>query len=522
MPAERISMRKLKEVLRLRFGAQLSFPQIAASLKMSAGAAHKIIKSAEAAGLNWDLVAALEDAEVEKIIYGHLAGVAESAFEELDYSTIYQELKRKGVSLRLLWEEYQAVYGERAYSYTQYCYHYQQWKAKLKLSMRQQHRAGEKLFVDYSGQTMPIIDPATGEMRQAQIFVAVLGASNYTFAEATWTQSLPDWISSHRRAFEYLQGCPEIVVPDNLKSGVSRACRYEPDINPTYANMAAHYNVAVIPARPVHPRDKACVEVGVQIIERWILARLRHQQFFSLGELNKAIRALLEDLNNRPMKKLNTTRRKLYEELEKPVLRPLPVLPYQYCDWQRMRVPLDYHVEAEQHYYSVPHRLVKERVDIRLTKNIVEVFYKGKRVASHARSDVKGGKTTLLEHMPKAHQAHIQWTVSALKKWAMSVGEATTQAVEHLLTANAHPEQGCRRCLGLFSLGSRYTEARLEQACRRALVLGAVSYQSIRSILAKRLDLLPLAEPAEVSAAPVLEHENLRGAAYFHPTELLN
>jgi transposase len=515
-------MRKIREVLRLRLVAQLSFPQIAASLKMSAGAAHKIIKSAEAAGLIWSQVMALEDTELEKIIYGNLAGVAESAYQELDCPTIYQELKRKGVTLSLLWEEYKAVYGERAYSYTQYCYHYQQWKAKLKLSMRQQHRAGEKLFVDYSGQTMPVIDPATGEIRQAQIFVAVMGASNYTYAEATWTQTLPDWIASHIRTFEYLQGCPEIVVPDNLKSGVTKACRYEPDINPTYANLAAHYNVAVIPARPVHPRDKAAAEVGVQIVQRWLLARLRHQQFFSLGELNKAIRALLESLNNRPMKKLNTTRRKLYEELEKPVFKALPVLPYQYCEWQRMRVPLDYHIEAEQHYYSVPYRLVKEQIDIRLTKNIVEIFHKGKRVASHPRSSVKGGKTTMLEHMPKAHQAHIQWTVSALKKWAATVGAATEQVVLELLATNAHPEQGYRRCLGLFSLSNRYTQARLEQACRRSLVLGTVSYKSIRSILAKRLDLLPLPESAEVSAPPVLEHENLRGAAYFNTAELFN
>jgi transposase len=517
MPTERISMRKIKEIIRLRFSAGLSYPQIAASLQISAGVAHKITKRAEAIGLSWPLPEDLDESALEKMLY---YGESESASAKSpampDFAKIYQELKRKGVTLTLLWQEYHSAHAPAAYQYTRFCVLYRQWKRKLKTSMRQTHRAGERMFVDYAGQTVPIINPLNGEIKPAQIFVAVLGASNYTYCEASYSQTLPDWIGAHVRAFEYFQGCSEIVVPDNLKSGVTKACRYEPDINPTYADMATHYNIAT--ARPIHPRDKAAVEVGVQIIERWVLARLRHQQFFSLAALNKAIRALLEDLNNRPMKKLNTTRRKLYQEIEKPALKPLPLMPYQYCEWHKIKLGLDYHIEAGGHYYSVPYRMVKEKVDVRLSEQVIEVFFKGKRVASHVRSNVKGGCTTLIEHMPKAHQAHIQWTIAALLKWAAEVGPSTKQLVENMLAAKKHPEQGYRSCLGLTSLGRYFTEARLEQACRRALLIGAISYQSVKSILKKNLDLIPLEEPQE--ALPPQQHENLRGADYYLDAQL--
>lgn len=516
MPTERTSMRKIKEILRLRFSAQLSYPQIAASLKISAGVAHKISKRAETVGLSWPLADEMDEAKLEKLLYAGDENLTNTSPVIPDCAKIHQELKRKGVTLMLLWQEYYRAHEPAAYRYTQFCCLYREWKAKLKTSMRQTHRAGEKMFVDYAGQTVPIISPNNGESKSAQIFVAVLGASNFTYAEASYSQTLPDWIGAHIRAFDYFQGCPEIVIPDNLKSGVLRACRYEPDINPTYADMASHYNIAVIPARPIHPKDKAKVEVGVQVIERWVLARLRHRQFFSLGDLNKAIRVLLDDLNNRPMKKLNTTRRKLYEEIERAALKPLPRLPYQFCDWWKVRVPLDYHIEFASHYYSVPYRLVKEKVDVRITEHIIEVFFKGKRVASHCRSNVKGGRTTVLEHMPKAHQAYIQWTITAIQRWSAGVGCATAQLVEKILATKKHPEQGYRSCLGLISLGRFYSEARLERACRRALLLEAVSYQSVKSILKKGLDLLPLVELEEILV--IAEHENIRGADYYRKT----
>jgi transposase len=518
MPTERVSMKKIKEIIRLRFSAGLSYPQIAASLRISAGVAHKIVKRAEAMGLSWPLPDELDETALEKMLYADSENSSSPSPVMPDFAKIHQELKRKGMTLMLLWQEYTAAHAPAAYQYTRFCVLYREWRAKLKTSMRQTHRAGEKMFVDYSGQTVPIINPLNGESKPAQIFVAVLGASNYTYCEATRSQTLPDWIGAHTRAFAFFQGCPEIVVPDNLKSGVSKACRYEPDINPTYADMATHYNIAVIPARPIHPRDKAAVELGVQVIQRWVLARLRHQQFFSLAALNKAIGALLEDLNNKPMKKLNTTRRKLYEEIEKPTLKPLPLMPYQYCDWQKVKLGLDYHIDVDGHYYSVPYRLIKEKVDVRISEHLIEVLFKGKRVASHVRSKIKGGRTTLIEHMPKAHQAHIKWTISALLKWAAAVGPSTEQLVEKMLVSKKHPEQGYRSCLGLTSLGRYFTEARLEQACRLALLVGAISYQSVKSILKKKLDLLPLEEPE--AAVPSQQHENLRGADYYLDAQL--
>ncbi len=430
-----------------------------------------------------------------------------------DWAHVHCELKRKGVTLYLLWEEYR-VQNPQGYRYSWFCQHYRAWAGKVDVVMRQQHRAGEKLFVDYAGQTQGVIDRATGEVREAQIFVAVLGASNYTYAEATWTQSLSDWIGSHERAFRYLGGVSEIVVPDNLKSGTDRAHRYEPDINRTYADMAEHYGVAVIPARVAKPRDKAKAEVGVQVVERWILARLRNHTFFSLAELNRAIAGLLEHLNARPFKKLPGSRRELFEQLDRPALRPLPVQPYEFALWKKARVHIDYHIAVERHYYSVPYQLVKCEVEIRLTANIVEVLHRGQRVASHRRSYKSGGFTTLPEHMPRAHRAYAAWTPQRLVRWAEKTGPATAALIHAILSARAHPQQGFRSCLGIMRLGKSYGDDRLEAACRRALVLGAHGYKHIESILKKGLDRQPL--PATQQPELPIDHDNVRGPDYYH------
>jgi transposase len=407
-------------------------------------------------------------------------------------------------------------YKERepeGYQYTQSCRHYRTWQGRLDLVMRQEHRAGEKLFVDFPGMTLPIVDPDTGEVWQAELFVAVLGASSYTYAEAFASQTLPDWIAGHVHSFEAFGGCPRLIVPDNLKAGVTRAHRYEPEINPTYAEMSAHYGCAVIPARAGKPRDKAKAESGVLVAERWILAALRQRTFFSLAEANAAIAERVAWLNARPFKKLPGSRQRMFEELDRPALRPLPARPYEYAEWRTAKVNIDYHVEVERHWYSVPYQLVGERCDIRLTATIVEILHKGRRVASHRRSSERGRFTTEPGHMPEAHRRHAEWTPGRIVAWAEKTGPATAGLVAAIMASRPHPEQGFRSCLGIMRLARRYGEARLEAAATRALAVRAHSYRSVESILKAGLDGLPLpgAEPDTTLGL----HANVRGGAYY-------
>ena len=428
---------------------------------------------------------------------------------------LHQELKKKGVTLQLLWHEYKEKDPE-GYQYSQFCHLYHQWAEKLDPCLRQEYRAGEKLFVDYAGQTMEITDPETGEIHQAQIFVATLGASNYTFAEATLSQDLPSWIQSHVHAFEFFQGVTEILIPDNLRDAVTRSCRYEPDLNATYREMAEHYGAVIIPARVAKPRDKAKVESGVLQVERWVLAPLRHRTFFSLAELNEAIQKQLEFLNNRPFEKLQATRKSLFETLEKPVLKPLPIHRFVFAEWKTARVNIDYHIEVDRHYYSVPYQLIHEKVEVRLTDTTVEVFLKGRRVASHLRSYLPGKYTTLPEHMPKSHQKYLEWTPSRLIQWAGTIGPQTQKLLTFILENRPHPEQGYRSCLGVLRLKKRYTPERLEAACARALAFKAYSYKNVESILKNGLDQHPLdRSSSSQTRLPLLEHENLRGRQYY-------
>ncbi len=439
------------------------------------------------------------------------SAVSDHTRPALDLPYIHNELRKKGVTLFLLWEEYKERHPE-GFQYSWFCEIYRHWAGKLDVSMRQVHKAGEKMSVDYAGQTVDVLERLSGEIREAQVFVAVLGASNYTYSEATWTQSLPDWIGSHVRAFEYLGGCPEVVVPDNLKSGVTKPCRYEPDINPTYQDMASYYGVAVIPARVKKPKDKPKVEVGVQIVERWILARLRNRQFFSLAELNAAIRKLLEDLNNRSFQKIPGSRRSLFEKLDKPALKPLPATPFEYAEWKKAKVNIDYHIEVGGHYYSVPYSHAKDKVDVRFASSIVEVFHKGKRIASHPRSIKKGTHTTVKEHMPKAHQKYNEWTPSRIIAWGEKSGESVGKLFREIMEKRPHPEQGYRSCLGIIRLEKEYGSTRLEAACKRTLAIRSPSYKSVKSILKAGLDkqeLLTLPETKSV------EHPNIRGREYY-------
>jgi transposase len=471
----------------------------------------------EDAGLSWPAAAELDDATLEHKLFPALPSVCLASSERAvpEWNHVHRELRRKGVTLTLLWYEYKAEHPT-GFQYSWFCDQYRAWAAKLDVVMRQEHRAGEKLFVDYAGQSVEVIDRHTGEIRQAQVFVAVLGASNYTYAEATWSQQLPDWIGSHVRAFTFFGGVTAVLVPDNLRSGVSKAHRYEPDLNPTYQDLASHYGVAVLPARVRHPRDKAKAEAGVLLVERWILAALRNRSFFSLEELNREIARLLHRLNERAFKKLPGSRRELFEQLDRPALRPLPAEPYEFAEWKKVRVNIDYHVELDDHYYSVPYQLVRKPLEVRFSARIVECFHKGQRVASHLRSHLKGRHTTVAEHMPTSHRQYAEWTPQRLIRWAEKTGPATAGVIRTILERRVHPQQGFRSCLGILRLGKDFGEPRLEAACQRALTLGACRYKSIESILRKGLDRRPLPQQQELDLDLPIEHDNLRGSDYYH------
>lgn len=512
MPTKKVPMKKIHEVLRLHYEANLSHRKIARACGMSKGVVSKYLALAKARGIPWPLPAGWDESELEARLHPALEKPAR--FVEPDFPATHQELKRKDVTLQLLWSEYATAHGTQAYRYSQFCHHYRQWQARQKRSMRQIHKAGEKLFIDYCGPTVPVVDGCTGEIHQAQVFVAVLGASSYTFAEATWSQKLPEWVASHQRAFRFFGGVSELLVPDNLRSGVSRACRYAPEPNETYQELARHYGTAILPARPYKPKDKAKAEVGVQVVERWILARLRHHTFFSLAELNQAIAGVLTALNERPFQKLPGCRRSAFESLDQPALKPLPAVAYEYAEWTQAKPGIDYHVEVDKHYYSVPHRWVGQMLDVRATATTVEVFHKGQRVASHPRAR-KRGFSTLPEHMPKAHREHREWSPGRFLNWAREIGPCTLEVVKRQLEDRPHPEHGYRSCLGLLSHARRYSKSRLETACDRALRIHSPSYRSITSILKQGLDQQPLPQDEEAQGELPL-HTNVRGPGYYH------
>lgn len=510
--ASRLTMRKVKEVLRLHYGLGLGKRKVARSCNLSHSTVREYIRRAKAAGLGWPLPEGLDEATLEGMLFPRQS-YRESAPPMPDMEELHRELRRKGVTLQLLWLEYKEKYPD-GYQYSRFCELYREWARTLDVTLRQEHRAGEKMFVDFAGKGIPITEPSTGEVKDAEVFVAVLGASNYTYAEAVLTQALPNWIGAHVRAFEYMGGVPEVVVPDNLKAGVNKACRYEPDLNPTYREMAEHYGTAVIPARAARPRDKAKVEAGVLCVTRWITAALRHHTFFSLRELNEKIRELLEKLNTRPFKKLRGSRREMFETLDSPALKPLPSERYQYAQWKSATVNIDYHIDVEGHFYSVPYQMVGKRVEARVTDRTVDVIYKGRRIASHRRSYERGRFTTVPEHRPKAHQRYLEWTPSRIVRWAEKTGPSTAGLVSAIMEAKPHPEQGFRSCIGIIGLGKKYSAERLEAASGRALHIRAYSYRSVRSILESGLDRVPIEGRKEVAAE--IRHENIRGDGYYN------
>ncbi len=513
MPAQRLSMRKTREILRLRWGVGLAGRQVARSCNVSPSTVYKVMGRAKLAGLSWPLPDDLDDAALDALLYPRPSRSRSRVAP--DFPAMYRELKQKGVTLQLLWCEYRERYPTDGYGYTQFCEKYRRWRKELSVTMRQSHRAGEKLFVDYAGHTIDVTDPETGELTAHQVFVAVLGASNYTYVELHEAQNVRSWVGGHARAFEYFGGVTEVTVPDNLKAGVTKPCFYDPDINPTYQEMAEHYGTVVLPARVRKPRDKAKAENAVQQVERWVLAPLRKQTFHNVGELRRAIAERREWLNHRPLSKLDGTRRSLFEELDKPALKPLPAARFAPSEWKpNVGVNIDYHVEFERHYYSVPYTLARGRVDVRATATTVECFHKGRRVASHLRSYQRGRHTTKPEHMPSSHRRHAEWSPSRMISWATTIGPSAAQLVETILESRPHPEQGYRACLGVIRLGKKYGNDRLEAACARACAIRSHSYRSVESILKAGLDRRALAPPAPEQ--PPVHHDNIRGAETYN------
>jgi len=509
-------MRKLREILRLKHEARRPHRDIAKACGVGLGTVSEYVRRAAGAGLSWPPPDELDDAALEAKLFP--ASTSPSAPRpQPDLKQIHQELKRDGVTLLLLWQEYREIHGEEGYSYSQFCEQYRRWAKKLKRSMRQRHRAGEKTFVDFSGKQPHLVDSKTGEEIPVELFVGVLGASNYTYAVATRSQDLPDWVDAHMGMAEYFSGSSEIWVPDNLKSGITKPCRYEPEVNRTYRDLASHYGAVVIPARVRRPKDKAKVETAVLVAQRWILATLRNRTFFSLEELNQAIGEKLEVLNNRPMKRLGVSRRELFERLDRPALKPLPYGRYELGEWKTCKVNIDYHVEVEHNFYSVPHQLREEKCEARFTTRTVEVYFRNRRVAVHQRLRGRGLHSTIPEHMPRSHREHAEWTSSRLIRWAERAGPATGQLVEEIMRRRPHPEQGFRACLGVMRLGRRHGPERLEAACTRALALGSYSYQTVKNTLSSGMDRLQFDQEPSV---PTPHHENIRGADYYAAQEV--
>lgn len=512
MAMKRLSMRQIRQVLRLRLEHGLATRAIARACSVGLGTVTEYLARAREAGLEWPLPEQLDDSALEALLYPR--GADSPGPRPLpDFAAIHKELRRTGVTLLLLWMEYLKNHPG-GYQYSQFCELYRRWARKLHPSMRQVHRGGEKAFVDFSGKKPTIVNPDTGEVVEVELFVGALGASSTIYAEATASQDLPCWIAAHIRMFEEWGGCPAILVPDNLKSGITKPCRYEPDVNRTYEEMAEHYGAVVIPARIRKPRDKPKAEVSVLVAQRWILAVLRNQTFFSLAEINEAIRRCERAINDRPMQKLGVSRRQLFEDLDRPALKRLPASRYEMAHWKTCTVSIDYHVELERNYYSVPYQLLHERVEVRYTSSTVEVLHKSRRIASHVRLFGRGQASTAAEHMPASHRAHMEWSPSRILGWAEKNGPATGRVAERIMKSRPHPEQGFRSCLGILRLAKTHGSERVEAACHRADTLGTASYRVVKNILTAGLDRLPVEEETQIPN-PAPEHENIRGADYY-------
>ncbi len=519
----RLNVRKIKDLLRLHLvGGVSSCRQLGRSMGCSKTAASDCLRRAAAAGLtSWEAIAALDEGELEKRLYPSArdgGAPSKSVQRPLpDWAKVREELARRDhqVTLALLWQEYKSEHPE-GYQYSQFAELYRRFEKKLSVVLRQPHRAGEKVFVDFCD-GLSLTDSITGEIISTQLFVGALGASSYTFAIATLTQELPVWLDCHVRMFEYLSGVSSLVICDNLRSGVTHPDRYEAELNASYRELATHYGTCVIPTRVRKPRDKGKVEAAVLVAQRWILAVLRHRRFYHLDELNAAIAELLAKLNDRVMRHVKQSRRQLYERLDRPALKPLPARPYEYAEWKKVGANIDYHISFDDHYYSVPYTLTGETLWCRATHHIVELYHKGKRIASHVRSFVKYDYSTLPEHRPASHRAHLEWTPSRLISWGKNIGPHTAAVVEHVIRSKPHPEQGYRSALGLLRLSDRFGATRLEKACERAITIRSASYRTVKTMLRKGMEEAPLFDQSQTrDPAADLGSMNVRGRRYYN------
>ena len=513
MPTERLSMRRIRQVLQLHFCARASARMIAGTVGIGRSTVQDYLTRAAAGGLVWPLPPDLTDEALEQLLFPDpRSKPGARRYVEPDWPVLVREMKRPGVNLSVLFEEYRAVYSD-GYAYSRFCQLYRAFERRLSPTMRQTHVAGDKAFVDYSGKRVPIVDPLTGEVRMAELFIAVLGASNFTYADVSWTQSLPDWIGAHVRMFRFFGSVPRLLIPDNLKSGINKPSFYDPEINRSYAKMAAHYNVGVVPARPRRPKDKAAVEAGVRFAQSYIVGRMRNVTFFSLAECQAAIVVALERMNGREMRRLGVSRRQLFDTIERPAMQSLPEQDYEYAEWRFVRVGIDYHVEVEGFFYSVPHALLREQVDTRITTRTIEIFHRGKRVASHARRYSGRRHGTLPDHMPSAHRRYAEWSAERFARQARDIGPETEALILAVLARRPHPEQGFRTCLGVLRLFRGLDAARVEAISRRAVEVGVLTYASVASIIKHRLD---QSAPSQAADDAPLLHENIRGSSYFH------
>ena len=503
-------MEKNREILRMH-NQGFSQRSIAASCGCSRNTVAKVIDRAKEMGVDYS--SDISETEWEAMLFSELG--AQSGYKQPDYDYIHRELAKSGVTLRLLWNEYCdscCLAGEVPYMYTQFCLYYREWAERTKATMRIHHKPGEKMEVDWAGNTMSLRDNLTGDEIKVYIFVAVLPCSGYAYVEGFLSQKQESWIQAHVNAYQYFDGVTRIIVPDNLKTGVTRIDWYTAEIQKTYQELAEHYGTAVIPARVRRPKDKPSVEGAVGVVSTWIMAAVRNRQFFSLTELNAAVREKLEVFNTTPFQKKLGCRKDAFLE-EREYLIPLPKQPYELATWKVATVQFNYHVAVLKQYYSVSHEYIKQKVDVRITKNTVEIFYGGNRVASHVRLYGRDGQySTVVDHMPPNHQKFLEWDGERFRKWAGSIGDNTKAVVEAILASYKVEQQGYRSCMGLLKLADKYSVSRLEAACKRALSYTSnPGYKSIQSILKTGSDKLEQETVPDSSS----EHGFTRGAAYY-------
>ena len=511
-------MRKIREILRLSWNCNLSTRQIARSCSVghTKGTIENYIRRARAAGLGWPLPDDLDEANLEKLLFPKIV-IAQNERPKPDFNAICERLKEKGVTLGLEWERYKQEYPESGYSYPQFCALHREWTKTVNVVMRQDHKAGHKAFSDFAGKTLSFTDRHTGEIHKAHLFVCTLGASNFTYADVFHSENAEAWCTGHADAFHYFDGCPEMVVPDNPKPVVNKPSQYEPDLHREFQHMADYFDVAVIPARVRKPKDKAKVEAGVKFATTWIIAVLEDQKFFSLAEISIAIKPLLERLNNKPFKKQpHLSRKSLYESLDKPALKQLPQSPYEYTQFGKARLNIDYHISVDGYLYSAPYQYAKKEIEYRQTNKTLEIFFKGTRIASHLRLWIKNKPRTLPEHMPSHHRAYAEWAPARIISWAATVGTATAQLTEKIMTSKDHPEQGFRTCMGIMRLGKTFGNDRLENAAQRALAANILSFKGVELILKNKLDQRPPEKPRQLK---IIIHSNIRGASSFITTQ---